>query len=231
MRRLASEHKINLAEVVATGKDGRILKEDVLNHLDKRGASQTVTTASTARAAEASVGKPTTTTTTTTKVAVRPELTKEDRSEPIKGITKSMFKTMTASLSVPHFGLSEEIDLTKLVKLRPELKRISAERGTPVSYMPFFIKAASLALDHFPILNATIDKGQESITYKAAHNIGVAMDTKQGLLVPNIKHVNHLSVLQIAQELNRLQELGRHGQLGTNDLSGGTFTLSNIGSV
>lgn len=224
VRRLASEHRINLAEVVATGKDGRILKEDVLNHLEKAGTSPN-TRASPTEANEANnIAKP-------IKMTVSHEMTKEDRSEPIKGITKSMFKTMTASLSVPHFGLAEEIDLTKLVKLRPDLKRISSERGTSVSYMPFFIKAASLALDHFPILNASIDKTQESITYKAAHNIGVAMDTKQGLLVPNIKHVNHLSVLQIAQELNRLQELGKSGQLGTNDLSGGTFTLSNIGSV
>lgn len=218
VRRMASEYKVDLRQIVPTGRDGRVLKEDVLNHLSliSSGGKESKVQTEAERAESRPPGQ---------------AVLLEDRSETIKGITKSMFKTMTASLSVPHFGLSEEIDLTQLVKLRPELKQISAERGTPISYVPFFIKAASLALNQFPILNATIDKNEEKIVYKASHNIGVAMDTKHGLLVPNIKGVNSLGVLDIARELVRLQELGKNGQLGTNELSGGTFTLSNIGSV
>ena len=97
--------------------------------------------------------------------------------------------------------------------------------------MPFFIKAASLALNQFPLLNSVVDEKCENITYKAAHNIGFAMDTKQGLLVPNIKNVQNLTIFEIAKDLNRLQDLGSKGQLSNQDLSNGTFTLSNIGSV
>uniref|UniRef100_A0A3Q2UQF6 Dihydrolipoamide acetyltransferase component of pyruvate dehydrogenase complex n=1 Tax=Fundulus heteroclitus TaxID=8078 RepID=A0A3Q2UQF6_FUNHE len=95
----------------------------------------------------------------------------------------------------------------------------------------FIFKAASLGLLHFPILNSSLDEGCQNITYKASHNIGLAMDTSQGLLVPNVKNVQSLSVFEIAQELNRLQTLGAVGQLGQAELSGGTFTLSNIGSI
>ncbi|KAL2089286.1 hypothetical protein ACEWY4_013974 [Coilia grayii] len=142
-----------------------------------------------------------------------------------------MVKTMTTALKIPHFGYCDEVDLTQLLLLRAELKGVAESRGVKLSYMPFFIKAASLGLLHFPILNASVDKACQNITYKAAHNIGLAMDTTQGLLVPNVKNVQVLSVFEIATELNRLQNLGSTGQLSTQDLTGGTFTLSNIGSI
>ncbi|XP_060248822.1 lipoamide acyltransferase component of branched-chain alpha-keto acid dehydrogenase complex, mitochondrial isoform X5 [Meriones unguiculatus] len=91
--------------------------------------------------------------------------------------------------------------------------------------------AASLGLLQFPILNASVDENCQNITYKASHNIGIAMDTELGLIVPNVKNVQVRSVFEIAMELNRLQKLGSSGQLSTTDLTGGTFTLSNIGSI
>ena len=83
----------------------------------------------------------------------------------------------------------------------------------------------------FPILNSSVDEKCENILYKASHNIGLAMDTSQGLIVPNIKNVGSLTVLEIGSELNRLSQEGARGRLGTKDLTGGTFTLSNIGAV
>ncbi|XP_036970967.1 lipoamide acyltransferase component of branched-chain alpha-keto acid dehydrogenase complex, mitochondrial [Acanthopagrus latus] len=234
VRRLAMENNIKLSEVVGTGKDGRILKEDILNFLAKQtgailppapppapppaaaAAARPVSTASAAKA------PPTT---------PRPAFTGRDVTEPLKGFHKAMVKTMTAALKIPHFGYCDEVDLTRLVSLRSELRSISEARGVKLSYMPFFIKAASLGLLHFPILNSSLDEGCQNITYKASHNIGLAMDTSQGLLVPNVKNVQLLSVFEIAQELNRLQALGAAGQLGTTELTGGTFTLSNIGSI
>lgn len=142
-----------------------------------------------------------------------------------------MVKTMTAALKIPHFGYCDEVDLTALVKLREELKPVASARGIKLSFMPFFIKAASLGLLQFPILNASMDESCQKVTYKASHNIGVAMDTEQGLIVPNVKNVQARSVVDIAAELNRLQKLGSTGQLSTADLTGGTFTLSNIGSI
>ncbi|MBW03625.1 Lipoamide acyltransferase component of branched-chain alpha-keto acid dehydrogenase complex, mitochondrial, partial [Eschrichtius robustus] len=116
-----------------------------------------------------------------------------------------MVKTMSAALNIPHFGYCDEVDLTELVKLREELKPIAFARGIKLSFMPFFLKAS--------------------------HNIGIAMDTEQGLIVPNVKNIQIRSIFEIATELNRLQKLGSAGQLSTTDLTGGTFTLSNIGSI
>uniref|UniRef100_A0AAX7VKC1 Dihydrolipoamide acetyltransferase component of pyruvate dehydrogenase complex n=1 Tax=Astatotilapia calliptera TaxID=8154 RepID=A0AAX7VKC1_ASTCA len=227
VRRLAIENNIKLSEVVGTGKDGRILKEDILNFLAKQTGAilpptpfQEIQTPPPAPAAAPAAAKP-----VSTKAAVKPPpatpkpvFTGKDVTEPLKGFQKAMVKTMTVALKIPHFGYCDEVDLSRLVALRSELKPLAESRGVRLSYMPFFIKAASLGLHHFPILNAS-------------HNIGLAMDTSQGLLVPNVKNVQLLSVLEIALELNRLQVLGASGQLGTADLMGGTFTLSNIGSI
>ncbi|XP_040895540.1 lipoamide acyltransferase component of branched-chain alpha-keto acid dehydrogenase complex, mitochondrial isoform X2 [Toxotes jaculatrix] len=239
VRRLAMENNIKLSEVVGTGKDGRILKEDILNFLAKQTGAilpptpfQEIQTpgpgptpaAATKPASTPAASRPPPTT-------PKPVFTGKDVTEPLKGFHKAMVKTMTAALKIPHFGYCDELDLSRLVVLRAELRSVAEGRGVKLSYMPFFIKAASLSLLHFPILNASVDEACQNITYKASHNIGLAMDTSQGLLVPNVKNVQLLSVFEIAQELNRLQVLGSTGQLGTADLSGGTFTLSNIGSI
>jgi len=155
----------------------------------------------------------------------------KDYTEPIKGVRKVMVKTMTAAQKIPHFGYSDEIDLTSLVSLRYELKGAAKQRGIKFSYMPVFIKAASLALTAYPILNSSVDEKVENIIFKASHNIGFAMDSPEGLVVPNIKNVQAMSIFDVAAELNRLIELGQKGKLGTSDLSGGTFTLSNIGTI
>ncbi|XP_071666471.1 lipoamide acyltransferase component of branched-chain alpha-keto acid dehydrogenase complex, mitochondrial isoform X1 [Patagioenas fasciata] len=235
VRRLAMENNIKLSEVVGTGKDNRILKEDILNYLAKQtGAilppspkaeiipplpkSETVPAAPKDKAHKIPVSRPIV-------------FSGKDKTEPITGFQKAMVKTMSAALKIPHFGYCDEIDLTQLVQLREELKPLAQLRGVKLSFMPFFIKAASLGLLQYPILNASLDESCRNVTYKASHNIGVAMDTEQGLIVPNVKNVQVCSVFEIASELNRLQSLGSAGQLGTNDLTGGTFTLSNIGTI
>uniref|UniRef100_A0A3P8S0J9 Dihydrolipoamide acetyltransferase component of pyruvate dehydrogenase complex n=1 Tax=Amphiprion percula TaxID=161767 RepID=A0A3P8S0J9_AMPPE len=239
VRRLAMENNIKLSEVVGTGKDGRILKEDILNFLAKQTGAilppapfQEIQTPPPAAPTAAAAARPLSIPPAVKPPPItKPAFTGKDVTEPLKGFQKAMVKTMTAALKIPHFGYCDEVDLSRLVSLRSELKSVSESRGVRLSYMPFFIKAASLGLLHFPILNASVDEGCQNITYKASHNIGLAMDTSQGLLVPNVKNVQLLSVLEIAQELNRLQTLGAAGQLGAADLSGGTFTLSNIGSI
>ncbi|XP_018518088.1 LOW QUALITY PROTEIN: lipoamide acyltransferase component of branched-chain alpha-keto acid dehydrogenase complex, mitochondrial [Lates calcarifer] len=240
VRRLAMENNIKLSEVVGTGKDGRILKEDILNFLAKQTGAilpptpfQEIQTPGPALAPGSRATRPMSTPAVTKPppTTPKPVFTGKDVTEPLKGFHKAMVKTMSAALKIPHFGYCDEVDLSRLVALRAELRSVAEGRGVKLSYMPFFIKAASLGLLHFPILNASVDEGCQNITYKASHNIGLAMDTNQGLLVPNVKNVQLLSVFEIAQELNRLQALGSTGQLGTSDLTGGTFTLSNIGSI
>eukprot|EP01027_Heterolobosea_sp_BB2_P025312 GEZU01038842.1.p1 GENE.GEZU01038842.1~~GEZU01038842.1.p1 ORF type:complete len:536 (+),score=172.90 GEZU01038842.1:116-1723(+) len=220
VRRIARENNINLALVKGTGKDGRVMKEDVLNFIKSGGAPVAAQPAEVAAQPRQQVQAP-----VYTPVA-------EDRIEPVRGLRRTMIKTMTAAVQVPHFGYCDEILMNNLVELRQQLKPIAEhKRGVKLSYMPFFIKAASMALKHYPILNSSLSADQQNIIYKGAHNIGIAMDTPQGLLVPNIKNVQNLSIFEIAAELNRLQQLGKEGKLSTADLSGGTFTLSNIGSI
>ncbi|XP_065834421.1 lipoamide acyltransferase component of branched-chain alpha-keto acid dehydrogenase complex, mitochondrial-like isoform X2 [Oscarella lobularis] len=205
VRRVAKEQGIDLTKVTGTGKGGRILKEDVIGFTAAKPKPK------------APVKLPTT-----------PTLP-EDRVESVKGFKKAMVKTMTLANRIPHFGYADEIVLDGLVALRRALNA-DAER-VRLSYMPFFIKAASAALTQFPILNSHPNDDCTEIVFRASHNVGVAVDTSDGLIVPNIKSVQSLSIYEIAAELTRLRELATRGQLGTDDLSGGTFTLSNIGMI
>ncbi|XP_067124695.1 lipoamide acyltransferase component of branched-chain alpha-keto acid dehydrogenase complex, mitochondrial [Centruroides vittatus] len=225
VRRLAMENKIKLSEVKGSGKDGRILKEDVLKYIESLKETPSVRSVLETPKVQPIVQKSVPVISTSSKIE------KQDRVEPIKGFKKAMVKTMSHALQIPHFGYCDEINVTNLVNVRNSIKKSLEKQGVKFSYMPFFIKVTSLALQQFPILNASIDEKCENIIYKASHNIGVAMDTNQGLIVPNVKNVQNLNLLQVASEVNRLQELGLKGQLGTSDLSGGTFTLSNIGTL
>jgi pyruvate/2-oxoglutarate dehydrogenase complex dihydrolipoamide acyltransferase (E2) component len=255
VRRMATEHHINLQEVQATGKDGRVLKEDVIRHLEqiktppasssKSPANSNQTkdnqlqpTGATNRAVRPVATSAATTTLssgsskdTSSGTSGKLAQLEEDQVHRLKGVQKAMAKSMTAALRIPHFGLSDELNLTKLVKLRAQLKKQAERRGVHLSYLPFFLKAASLALRQYPVLNSTFDADQEQLTYRAAHNIGVAVDSPSGLVVPNVKNVQNLTILEIAQQLNHLQSLASSNQLSNNELTGGTFTLSNIGSV
>ena len=152
-----------------------------------------------------------------------------------------MFKTMTRSLSIPHFLYADEIDLSSLSVLRNRLNT-SPSTQQKLSYLPFIIKAVSIALSEFPILNARVEiPPSESgnnikpeppqLVLREKINIGVAMDTPQGLLVPVIKDVSMLSVLDIASQVTHLRSLAVASKLSAFDLTGGTFTISNIGSI
>ena len=225
---LAMETSIKLSEVIGSGRDGGILKEDILNYLEK------LTGATLPPSPKAEMTPPPPKPKDRTipiPISQPPVPTGKDRTEPMKGFHGSMVKTMSAALKTPHFGYCDEVDLTELVKLWEELKPIAFARGIKLSFMPFFLKAASLGLLQFPIPNASVDENCQNITYKASHNIGIAMDTEQGLTVSSVKNVQICSIFEITTELSRLQKLGSVGQLSTSDLLGGTFTLPNIGSI
>ena len=214
VRGLLKELNVNIADVRGTGRDGRVLKEDV-----QRFA-----------VARSNIATP----------APDPSSTSSnsDRPVPLTPIQSQMFKIMTRSLEIPHFVYSDEIDITTLVALRRRLNASSASQDAQeprkLTYLPFIIKAVSLALLDFPLLNARVDTTaheKPQLIMRANHNIGIAMDTPQGLLVPNIKSVNTLSITEIAAEISRLQSLALASKLTTHDLTGGTITVSNIGSI
>jgi len=142
-----------------------------------------------------------------------------------------MVQTMTQANAVPTFVYCDEILMDKAFKIRESLKSITEKQGIKLSYFPFMIKAASLSLLRYPSLNAHVNSNCTETIYRAYHNIGVAMDTPRGLLVPNIKNVQDKSIIDIAKELARLVSLGKESRLSSDDLKGGTFTLSNIGAI
>ncbi|OQR87794.1 lipoamide acyltransferase component of branched-chain alpha-keto acid dehydrogenase complex [Achlya hypogyna] len=222
VRRLAREHNIDLEDVPAEGD--RILKGDILNYIKHLAENKAAAPAAAPSASSASA-------TPTTSTTPAFEFLTESTTVPVTPIQKMMVKSMNAALKVPHFGYADEIEMNALDGLRTTLKPLAAARGVKVTYLPLMIKAASLALKYYPILNASVSDDEAHITMHAHHNISVAMDTPKGLLVPNVKNVESKSILDIAEDLQRLQKLGAEGKLGPNDLTGGTFSLSNIGSI
>jgi 2-oxoisovalerate dehydrogenase E2 component (dihydrolipoyl transacylase) len=211
VRRLARELDVDLSKITGSGDKGRVLKDDLID-------------------VSLPEVQPTILTPTTQSTQVSQITTGGEHVEPIRGIQAAMAKHMMHSVfTVPHFSVSEEIQLDKLIEARSQLKDVFEKEGVKLSFMPFFIKAMSLALQQFPIINSQVNDSCTEITYFDDHNIGIAVDSKIGLVVPNIKGVQHLSLFEIAQKVNELISLAREGKLKSADLKGGTISISNIG--
>ncbi|KAI8922908.1 2-oxoacid dehydrogenases acyltransferase-domain-containing protein [Entophlyctis helioformis] len=226
VRRVAKEHNVDLRDVVGSGPNGRVLKGDVIAFVNGEQASSAPAAATHAPAA----------------AAPRASTAAADETVPLTPIQKAMFKAMTKSLQIPHFGFSDEITLDATTAFRKtvneHLKTLPA--GTypfnKISYMPIFLKALSTALREFPVLNACVVDGeagasQAKLLFRGSHNIGIAMDTPQGLIVPNIKNVQDKSIFEVAADIERLKQAGKKGGISPADLQGGTITLSNIGNI
>ena len=220
VRHLTKELEVNIVEVNGTGRHGRVLKEDVYQFAKQRDT------------ASASYGQ----------LSPAPSADNGPQTEtiyPLSNTQHQMFKTMTKSLTIPHFLYADEIDFSRLGELRARLNRGLAKSPvneiSKLSFLPFIIKAVSISLHRYPALNARVDFDSKSskpvLIMRNQHNIGVAMDTPSGLLVPVIKNVSSLNVISVAEELSRLQKLALSGKLTSQDLSGGTITISNIGSI
>ena len=139
---------------------------------------------------------------------------------------------MTRSkFTATHFTVVEELDVTELVKLRAKATEIGKKHDVNVTYMPFIMKACAIALAQHPMLNASLDEeSQELVTFHYV-NLGIATDTKNGLIVPVIRDVQAKGMLQMATELKDLSERTRAGKVSPDDLKGGTFTITNAGNI
>ncbi|MEH8020700.1 dihydrolipoyllysine-residue acetyltransferase [Rheinheimera metallidurans] len=216
VRRLARELNIDLNTVPGSGEKGRVYKDDVRAFANGNSQATAATTIASAPSAA-------------NNTSVAPAA---NRVEPIKGIKAIMARQMTESVStIPHFTYCEEIDLTELIALRSSLKDGYAKQGIKLTMMPFFIKTLSLAIKQFPIMNSQVSADCTELTYMTDHNVGIAVDSKVGLLVPNIKGCQHKSVIQIAEELGQLTDKAREGRVSPADLKGGTISISNIGAL
>ncbi|MFQ3275860.1 MAG: 2-oxoisovalerate dehydrogenase E2 component (dihydrolipoyl transacylase) [Colwellia sp.] len=207
VRRVARELDINIHQVAGSGKKGRVYKDDVVAY-----SQNSASIVPTVVVGDAVIGS--------TSV------------EPIRGIKKIMATAMQNSVStIPHFTYCEEIDLTELIALRGELKEVYAKQDIKLTMMPFFMKAMSLAIKEYPLLNTKVNDDCTELTYFNDHNIGMAVDSKVGLLVPNIKQVQTKSIVDLANDIMRLTNDARSGRVTSEDLKGGTITISNIGAI
>lgn len=151
---------------------------------------------------------------------------------PLRGMRKKIAEHMVKSVSIiPHVTSVDELELDRLIALRESLKPHAAKRNVKLTYLPFFIKALIVALKEFPTFNASIDDQTNEIIVKHYYNIGIAVDTADGLVVPVLKDADRKTIFQLAEEITELAALARDGKLKREHLTDGTFTISNVGPI
>ncbi|CAA9988032.1 lipoamide acyltransferase component of branched-chain alpha-keto acid dehydrogenase complex, putative [Plasmodium knowlesi strain H] len=151
---------------------------------------------------------------------------------PLQGIKLAMCKSMNDSLSIPLFHLNEKYNVQNLINARNEIKKMVLEKeNTNVTLTSILIKLISNVLKEFPLLNAKFDSKKNSYTTYKSHNVCVAMDTPNGLLVPNIKNVESKNMVEIQKDLTSLRDKAMQMKLSKSDITGGTITISNFGVI
>ncbi len=225
VRKLAAEHGVDLASVTGTGVGGRIRKQDVLAAAEE--AKKAAEAPAAAPAAAASAPAP-----AAKKPAAEPSNLR-GTTEKLSRLRKTIAKRMVESLQVSaQLTATVEVDLTAISRIRARAKDdFKAREGASLSYLPFITKAAIEALKVFPKVNATIDTEAGVVTYPDAEHIGIAVDTERGLLVPVIKDAGDLNLAGIAKKIGDLAARTRQSKVGPDELSGGTFTITNSGSA
>jgi pyruvate dehydrogenase E2 component (dihydrolipoamide acetyltransferase) len=206
---------VDIQQVAGTGPHGRVTREDVEAH--RANATKTETTI---------------------PVAVKPAppvsiaAGSADERRPLRGLRRKIAEKMVQSaFTAPHVTTFDEVDLTALVDVRQRARVKAEAQGVRLSYMPFFIKAVVAALRQFPTFNASLDETTQELVIKRDIHVGFAAATDNGLLVPVIKHADSKSLLTIAREMAEIAERTRAGKASAEELSGSTFTISNVGSI
>ncbi len=225
---MAGELGIDLATVVGTGVGGRIRKEDLETAAQNRPAAAP-TPATPAPAA------PTTSAPAPAAQAPAPAAATSPlrgRTEPMTRLRKVIAERMVESLQVSaQLTTVVEVDVTRIAILRNKVKKqFEAREGVKLSFLPFFAKAAVEALKQFPSVNAQIDQAAGTITYHDCEHLGIAVDTERGLLVPVIRDAGDLNIAGLSRKIADLAERTRTNRVTPDELSGGTFTLTNTGS-
>lgn len=150
---------------------------------------------------------------------------------PIKGVRRSIAKNLLASMRTAAFVTGmDDADVSALWRLREKEKKVALQKGVKLTFLPFFMKAVQHALTAHPMINASVDESGEEIIVKKYFNIGVAVDTAEGLMVPVVKDVDKKTILDLAKELQELSEKAKERKIKLEELKGSTFTISNFGS-
>ncbi len=232
-RRLARELGVDLSKVRGTGDGGRVTREDIM------AAARQANTAAPAKpaAAPAPAAKPTTATSILKPAGLPAGNPSQDHHGPVvidklSKIRKVIASNMAASKStIPHVTNFDDADVTELEKLRQEVKGDYDALGLKLTAMPLILRAVCVALKRHPKLNASLDLENEQIIYKQYVNLGIAVDSERGLVVPHIRNAEQMNVADLAAELGELAEKVRTSRFTPDDLRGGTFTLSNLGAI
>jgi pyruvate dehydrogenase E2 component (dihydrolipoamide acetyltransferase) len=219
VRRLAAEKGVDLGSVSGTGVGGRIRKQDVLAAAEKAAAP----------APAAAAAAPAT---RTPSPAAMPDTSVRGRTEKLSRLRAVIARRMVESLQVSaQLTTVVEVDVTRIANLRQRAKKdFEAREGVKLSFLPFFAKAAVEALKAHPSVNSSIDQEAGTVTYHDTENLGIAVDTERGLLVPVIHDAGDLSLGGIARKIADLAERTRTNKVTPDELGGGTFTLTNTGS-
>src|SRR5918993_1410050 len=227
VRKLAKEHSVDLGSITGTGVGGRVRKQDVLAAAEEAR-----------KAAEAPAPQPETQPAAASAPAATAAAPAESSAlrgttEKMSRLRKTIAKRMVESLQVSaQLTATVEVDLTAISRIRAQAKDDFKKReGASLSYLPFITKAAVEALKVYPKVNATIDTEAGEVTYPSAEHIGIAVDTEKGLLVPVIKDAGDLSIAGLAKKIADLARRTRANKVTPDELSGGTFTITNSGSA
>ncbi|HEY6794569.1 MAG TPA: 2-oxoglutarate dehydrogenase, E2 component, dihydrolipoamide succinyltransferase, partial [Kineosporiaceae bacterium] len=219
VRRLAADNDIDLSTVTGTGVGGRIRKQDVLDAAEAK-AAEARRQAEASRQAEATIPRAAPTTVSVLR----------GTTVPMSRLRKVIAKRMVESLQVSaQLTTVVEVDITRIAKLRARAKaEFEAREGVKLSFLPFLALAAVEALKQYPVVNASIDG--DNIVHHAEENLGIAVDTDRGLLVPVIHGAGDLNIAGLARKITDLAERTRTNKITPDEISGGTFTLTNTGS-
>ncbi len=212
-RRLARELGVPIEQVLGSGPSGRVRVDDVRGHEG--------------RVAPAASGLP---------ASIRPSTPKgfEDRERrvPLRGMRRAIAQHMVAShLHSVRTLHVDEADVTELVRLRERLKPRAEARGVRLSYLPLIMKAVGQVLPHFPSLASALDDVTQEVVFRDYVNLGMAVSTDVGLVVPVVRDVDRKTLIDVAEELQGLAEKARTATLAPDDVRGGSFSITNIGSV
>jgi 2-oxoisovalerate dehydrogenase E2 component (dihydrolipoyl transacylase) len=229
-RALARENDIDIATVPGSGPNGRVGMDDMRGFLAAGGsAAPAAAVSAPAKAAPSSIGG--------LNVAAPVYKTPKgyenlETRTPLRGLRRAISNAMQAShLYTVRTLTIDEVDMTALVALRSRLKPAAEKAGIKLTYLPFIFKAATTALKAFPNLNSSFDEGTQEIVHKQYYNLGCAVDTEAGLIVPVVKDVDRKSITEIAREISDLASKTREGKASPESLSGSSFSVTNMGSA
>jgi pyruvate dehydrogenase E2 component (dihydrolipoamide acetyltransferase) len=226
VRKYARDNGVDIRLVAGSGKNGRVLKEDIDAFL-KGGQAK----AEAPKAEQAQAAAPQTEAKTAPAPTV-PQGQYPETREKMSGIRRAIAKAMVNSKhTAPHVTIMDEVDVTKLVAHRKKFKEIAAEKGIKLTFLPYVVKALTSALREYPVLNTSLDDETDEIIHKHYYNIGIAADTDRGLLVPVVKDADRKSVFNISKEINELAAKAREGKLTPDEMKGASCTITNIGSA